>query len=70
MKADYRNTSNTVVMLILALVVGLVMFYWVQGGNASASSYQAPKENVACKKNSDCTTGLCLTINNQPSFCG
>jgi hypothetical protein len=71
MKADLHISPYVLmsIILLIIVIVFFVNFLFVQ--KVQAGSYIPPKESVVCKTNSDCrNNGICLSINNKPSFCG
>jgi hypothetical protein len=65
----FQISPYTLMAIILLVIVFFINFLFVQ--KVQAGSYVPPKESVECKTNSDCHgNGICLSINNQPYFCG
>jgi hypothetical protein len=75
MKADVTAGIPVVLTLILALIVATVVIGIFQGNTIEGGSYTPPKEKVECEGNSDCKIisghgPICMSINDQPVFCG
>ena len=75
MKAFEIKVAQTVLLMVILAVIAAVVFYnLVNPERVQAVGYTPPVEKIECEVNSDCSTNnygqLCLSINNQKSFCG
>ncbi len=53
-------------IIVLAFLINFLFTERIQAGDSGSL-----KEEVKCKTHSDCPPGqLCITINDQPRFCG
>ena len=71
MKADFQISPYVLMTIILFVIVAVFFINFLFVQKVQTGSYVPPKESVECKTNSDCHgNGICLSINNQTSFCG
>lgn len=66
-----ENAPQLLMMVILFVITGLIVTstLFLEDVRASSSNYVAP-DTSKCSSSSDCSRGICISINGQPSSCG